>query len=1192
MLTPQRAVTAWRAFADRCVFEDQGVRQSWRQYLSTSRGQADEERLIQPTVFPRFAEELLGYKVNINLAPEVHATEGKPDFTPADPVTHPFVFETKGTNLGLLERPDVTQILGYLVHGRPRIRDVVLTNLYGIRVFRLDESGTQLEEILKVNLGSLLELQASQAAQVPDAARLAQFLDTYGFKELTVAEKLDRVRRAPEWNPITAITDASWISARLETVVGLLLSDVDKQIEAGVIQDPARVQPSEQAEILDELRRLEWQLGTAEDVTAVRTIADYLTSTTTSPAGKALRQYSALVAYYAATRLVIVRIWEDLGLLRPVLYNGGFDHWMTAFQDSVLTVIDHSYRGARDVYRALFDQRHAHTWYTPSEGAAALAVYELANTYFGSIESDVLGSVYERLLERIDRKLLGQYYTPRDVIGLIWDLLDMDRIAQEAENDNRAVRVLDVATGSAGFLVDGVHRLIMRFNAQRASGAAIDPQTWVNRIADGFSGIEIQPFPAYLGELNLLVQLARVLSTERGVRLPPLGILAADTLSLHNPANLFDEGTAEVPTDLLFPELDRRERALRIRNPVAHDYLMDVACGNPPYVGEKHAARLLRETRRRFTYWNDFVAPHLDYQYWFLVLGISKLRQGGRFGFITTEYWLRSEGAGPLRNYIARHCRLERLILFRELRLFPDAPGQHSMIVIGERVSKPGDVGLDPADRPKALPLVSIYEGRAVSLLDRRAIVGVMREGASRTGVRTFRAPVNPNSLGGASWAEMILTQKQLDRRRKLRTVQQLDLSIVKGVETTVNALTEDSVEYMTAGNLAAVGWPQSKVGISILSPAEVVALGRLSAEEKRAVRPLVNTTDVFPYAAVLPSAAPWIIYLRKDDHNDPDLTAQQVVDTPFPLGMPHLQTHLQHFQSLLAFKTLDRHERRPWWSLHRPRAEVVDQAAVGRWASYCVTTRWGNGGRLIVGLSPAGAVPSSSLHTLSVAGVPAAYLCGLFNSSLYQDVAQELPPGQLRKDDLQKLGLPAVEVGAISTLSLGLADAVSDLVLSHGLRFPDLISRLRADITLTERCDAAWTPHVGPVTAWGELSAVRWSRAEISSHGPQSQKIASAEVTHDLFGANILAIGEGGASLTVSMRDAEETTAVALLAAVFGMARRGGVLRDIASMKVPLDGTQLAAALTADRAALATVVSHYRQLRDQIDAIVDQGLA
>jgi type I restriction-modification system DNA methylase subunit len=49
--------------------------------------------------------------------------------------------------------------------------------------------------------------------------------------------------------------------------------------------------------------------------------------------------------------------------------------------------------------------------------------------YFGEIESDILGQVYERLLEGIDRRLLGQYYTPRDMIRSIWDLIDFERVA-------------------------------------------------------------------------------------------------------------------------------------------------------------------------------------------------------------------------------------------------------------------------------------------------------------------------------------------------------------------------------------------------------------------------------------------------------------------------------------------------------------------------------------------------------------------------------------------------------------------------------------------------------------------------------------------------------------------------------------------------------------------------------------------
>ena len=91
---------------------------------------------------------------------------------------------------------------------------------------------------------------------------------------------------------------------------------------------------------------------------------------------------------------------------------------MKRFDDIVPDVVDFSFKRARERYRSLFDQRNGYTWYTPSDDPYVDVIYELANTYLGKIRSDVLGQVYERMLERIDRKLLGQYYTPRDIIGL------------------------------------------------------------------------------------------------------------------------------------------------------------------------------------------------------------------------------------------------------------------------------------------------------------------------------------------------------------------------------------------------------------------------------------------------------------------------------------------------------------------------------------------------------------------------------------------------------------------------------------------------------------------------------------------------------------------------------------------------------------------------------------------------------
>src|SRR5690606_17139776 len=105
---------------------------------------------------------------------------------------------------------------------------------------------------------------------------------------------------------------------------------------------------------------------------------------------------------------------------------------------------------------------------------------------------------------------------------------------------------------------------------------------------------------------------------------------------------------------------ERQDSLDRIRDPYASGEWFDVAIGNPPYVGEKLIAQTLAELQAAHPYWKQFSAAHADYLYLFLILGVSKLRQGGRFGFITTEYWLKATGAAPLRAHLAKHTRIDR----------------------------------------------------------------------------------------------------------------------------------------------------------------------------------------------------------------------------------------------------------------------------------------------------------------------------------------------------------------------------------------------------------------------------------------------------------------------------------------------------------------------------------------------------
>jgi hypothetical protein len=252
------AVTRWREFATHTKVTWAGTTRSWADHIA-GRGYVDEEGLLQPVVFRLFAEQLLGFKVGVNLAPERHDREGKPDFTPADAVTHPFVFETKSTSFGTTT-PDLEQVDRYLRDGAPRIRSVVQTNLVAINVFTLDMNRQRVVDV-PVNLRGLLEGPPDFAARTADARRLADFLNRFQFRTLTRPEKIVRVRSAPPWNPLFEATDSDWLSRRLDAVVEVLTSDVHSQIAHRALDDTTLVTAADRTAIVDELHELEWRIA-------------------------------------------------------------------------------------------------------------------------------------------------------------------------------------------------------------------------------------------------------------------------------------------------------------------------------------------------------------------------------------------------------------------------------------------------------------------------------------------------------------------------------------------------------------------------------------------------------------------------------------------------------------------------------------------------------------------------------------------------------------------------------------------------------------------------------------------------------------------------------------------------------------------------------------------------------------------
>lgn len=1162
------AVRKWRAFANELSVEWNRSRRSWATHIG-GQGYADEETLIQPFVFPRFAEQLLGFRVGVNLAAEQREQGAKPDFTPADAVTHPFVFETKSTSFGL-DMANLEQVDRYLEQGRRRIHHVVQTNLIGLRVYGRGDDG-QRRLVTSIDLRTLLLGPEEWVATLPAAIDFARFLADFRFRQLTREEKIEQVRQAPEWNPVLEATDPDWLSSRLDQAVGVLLADVERELAAGRLRDPAIAGVEDQRIILDELHELEWRVSAdpaaASPPDIDRPLEGYLTARHGTDAAKARSQYEAHVAYYVASRLLLVRIWEDLGVLSSGLHDGGFDRLMAALNDAIEEVVELSFNRAREHYRSLFQPRPNYRWYRPSSEAYVDTIYELANTYLGSIESDVLGVVYERLLERVDRKLLGQYYTPRDIIRLIWNLIDSDQLITTAEDTEEAPLVIDIATGSGGFLVELARRERLRATRQIAGGAEITVREWAARAAHGLLGVELQRFPAFLAEINLLIQLGLIGQGHADFAVPSLGIVCGDTLKYHELDSLGLEG------ERLGPVEERLQPRLTGR-------WFDAAVGNPPYIGEKKAAGLLARTRDRYPYWEQFAGAHVDYLYWFLIVGISKLRAGGRFGFITTEYWLRADGAAPLRRFIARHCRVERLLLFRDLRLFPDAPGQHSMVIVGERVTDPA--ALEPGPIEHHRPRVSIYEGANVK--SRAAILDAMQGGATRRPVRTFVASASPNALGASTWSEVLLTAAEKARRvRLLGNARPISLATSEGVITSADKLTSAGLALLDPATVAEFGGPTARPGIFVLSPDELAHLGPLTDRERQLVHPLINTRDVYPYAAVAPTTHEWVLFLAAPP-NPRGLSRTEIQELPVPDDRPNIRRHLERFRPILLQKTRRYRAVRPWWTIHNPRPRITARDGDGDvWADYALTSRWGPGGRLIVALARRNTKPASGLHALLPQGASAAYLVGIWNSTYVQNLSETLPPGMLRSHDVAALGLPAIggdEQAAISDLAHALADDVDTLVRLR-TAWPLLPETLHNDISLTTLPLSAWTVRPGPRTAWGRLETVGWAAIEAS--GNLRRPIVQIDVEIGIFGHLVVA---SNASHLVRVRVAEEMTEP-VKALVGGLRYAGGRLADVAALTVPIDAPALFSSHRADVAEVEALADDYRSRRAAVDRIV-----
>ncbi len=244
-----------------------------------------------------------------------------------------------------------------------------------------------------------------------------------------------------------------------------------------------------------------------------------------------------------------------------------------------------------------------------------------------TIDHDILGRLFERLIEPHERYEWGQHYTSSDVVDLMLSF---------ALRDGKG-NILDPAAGGGTFLVRAYVRK-----------KALDPnQSHQDRLQEIF-GVDVSHFAATIATVNLAIRQLEFennyprVATKSFFRMEPGDVLMQLPLT---------DGQGELTGKM------------SVAIPPMH-----AVVGNPPYIrihklGADRQAEALNILGRGSRVRAPAKLPKsANYHVYFWFHGAQFLEQGGYLALLTSGEWLDSDYGAPLQDWLLRNFKVEAFI--------------------------------------------------------------------------------------------------------------------------------------------------------------------------------------------------------------------------------------------------------------------------------------------------------------------------------------------------------------------------------------------------------------------------------------------------------------------------------------------------------------------------------------------------
>lgn len=400
--------------------------------------------------------------------------------------------------------------------------------------------------------------------------------------------------------------------------------------------------------------------------------------------------------YLLVNRLLFIRICEDKGLLGKKISNGGIERLREQLSEPILgdtgvfkQIVQFSYGGAKNIYGHFYEKDNPLDWYESGDGdldrALNRVLWILNQFNFSKVDRDILGKLYEKCLPKDERKRLGEFYTPDEVIDYILDAVDyVPSKAIEGKD------LIDPACGSGGFLVRSARRLIARQAVKFGKATpkeALDNRRWpevyarltpkeceeiVNSVAMHIHGFDINPFAVSITEMNLLFQVidiySKAVKENRSFKVPRFKVYETD--SLEAPTSQTNLSYFQGATGKSLAKDKDASDELKNKK-------YDFVVGNPPWLG------ILKMEKQTLASYSHYLSAKgkFDIYVLFIELGAKMLGKNGKLGYITQNRFLKVGYAEALRDYLAKNVALRQITDFGDLKIFTDATNYPCILI-------------------------------------------------------------------------------------------------------------------------------------------------------------------------------------------------------------------------------------------------------------------------------------------------------------------------------------------------------------------------------------------------------------------------------------------------------------------------------------------------------------------------------